>query len=143
MTTKTATKYNVGGVALDLTFKIRRLGHFGFNAWDFEASRHFYFDLLGFFVTEPAGAGFFGRHAGDHHRSVCSTRKSSTSANTPAPMSSISGRRTISTRSPGRFRVFPRRPRRASIFAASASRHVRRPGWRERLSISSVRAGAG
>jgi catechol 2,3-dioxygenase-like lactoylglutathione lyase family enzyme len=62
-----AKKYNVGGVALDRPFKIRRLGHFGFNAVDFEASRHFYFDLLGFFVTEPAGAGFFGRHAGDHH----------------------------------------------------------------------------
>ncbi|HTF93653.1 MAG TPA: VOC family protein [Verrucomicrobiae bacterium] len=62
-----AKKYNVGGVALDRPFKIRRLGHFGFNAVDFKASRHFYFDLLGFFVTEPAGAGFFGRHAGDHH----------------------------------------------------------------------------
>jgi len=60
-------KYNVGGVALDRPFKIRRLGHFGFNASDLEASKHFYFDLLGFFITEPAGAGFFGRHAGDHH----------------------------------------------------------------------------
>jgi catechol 2,3-dioxygenase-like lactoylglutathione lyase family enzyme len=62
-----AKKYNVGGVALDRPFKIRRLGHFGFNAANLEASRHFYFDLLGFFVTEPAGAGYFGRHAGDHH----------------------------------------------------------------------------
>lgn len=60
-------KYTVGGVALDRPFKILRLGHFGFNAADLEASRHFYFDLLGFFVTEPAGAGYFGRHAGDHH----------------------------------------------------------------------------
>ena len=59
--------YNVGGVALDRPFKIRRLGHFGFNASDLEASRRFYFDLLGFFVTEPAGVGYFGRHAGDHH----------------------------------------------------------------------------
>ena len=67
MTAKTPTKYNVGGVALDRPFKIRRLGHFGFNTADFEASRRFYFDLLGFFITEPAGAGFFGRHAGDHH----------------------------------------------------------------------------
>ncbi len=63
----TSKKYNVGGIALDRPFKIRRLGHFGFNANDLEASRHFYFDLLGFFVTEPAGAGYFGRHAGDHH----------------------------------------------------------------------------
>src|SRR5688572_31375534 len=63
----TSKKYNVGGIALDRPFKMRRLGHFGFNANDLEASRHFYFDLLGFFVTEPAGAGYFGRHAGDHH----------------------------------------------------------------------------
>ncbi len=61
------TKYNVGGIALDRPFKILRLGHFGFNAADLEASRRFYFDLLGFFITEPAGAGYFGRHAGDHH----------------------------------------------------------------------------
>jgi hypothetical protein len=67
MAKSNATKYNVGGVALDRPFKIRRLGHFGFNASELEASRRFYFDLLGFFVTEPAGAGFFGRHAGDHH----------------------------------------------------------------------------
>src|ERR687898_2994425 len=67
MATLNATKYNVGGVTLDRPFKIRRLGHFGFNASDLEASRRFYFDLLGFFITEPAGAGFFARHAGDHH----------------------------------------------------------------------------
>src|SRR2546426_5085836 len=67
MTKSNATKYNVGGVTLDQPFKIRRLGHFGFNASDLEASKRFYFDLLGFFITEPAGAGFFGRHAGDHH----------------------------------------------------------------------------
>ena len=60
-------KYNVGGAALDRPFKILRLGHFGFNAEDLDASRRFYFDLLGFFITEPAGAGYFGRHAGDHH----------------------------------------------------------------------------
>src|SRR5215475_1827546 len=67
MTTTAAKEYNVGGVVLDRPFKIRRLGHFGFNAKDLEASKHFYFDLLGFFITEPAGAGFFARHAGDHH----------------------------------------------------------------------------
>lgn len=67
MTKITGSKYNVGGVALDRPFKILRLGHFGFNAADLEASRRFYFDLLGFFITEPAGAGYFGRHAGDHH----------------------------------------------------------------------------
>ena len=62
-----ATKYNVGGVTLDRPFKIRRLGHFGFNVSDLDAGKRFYFDLLGFFITEPAGAGWFGRHAGDHH----------------------------------------------------------------------------
>jgi catechol-2,3-dioxygenase len=67
MTTLNGPKYNVGGIALDRPFKIRRLGHCGFNASDLEASRRFYFDLLGFFITEPAGAGYFGRHAGDHH----------------------------------------------------------------------------
>jgi catechol 2,3-dioxygenase-like lactoylglutathione lyase family enzyme len=60
-------KYNVGGVTLDRPFKIRRLGHFGFNVSDLEAGKRFYFDLLGFFITEPAGTGWFGRHAGDHH----------------------------------------------------------------------------
>ncbi len=67
MTQINGAKYNVGGIALDRPFKILRLGHFGFNAADLEASRRFYFDLLGFFITEPAGAGYFGRHAGDHH----------------------------------------------------------------------------
>ena len=67
MGTTNAMKYNVGGVSLDRPFKIRRLGHFGFNVADLDAGKRFYFDLLGFFITEPAGAGWFGRHAGDHH----------------------------------------------------------------------------
>ncbi|HWP59098.1 MAG TPA: VOC family protein [Candidatus Acidoferrales bacterium] len=67
MEKRLAGKYDVGGVLLDRPFKIRRLGHFGFNVSDLEAGRRFYFDLLGFFITEPAGAGWFGRHAGDHH----------------------------------------------------------------------------
>lgn len=29
--TSTGQRYNVGGVMLDRPFKIRRLGHFGFN----------------------------------------------------------------------------------------------------------------
>ena len=33
MATMAEKKYNVGGVALDRPFKIRRLGHFGFNAF--------------------------------------------------------------------------------------------------------------
>lgn len=67
MATVVSTKYNVGGVSLDRPFKIRRLGHFGFNASDLEASKRFYFELLGFKITEPAGAGWFGRHGSDHH----------------------------------------------------------------------------
>ena len=67
MSAPATNKYNVGGIALDRPFKIRRLGHFGFNVSDLEAGKRFYFDLLGFFITEPAGAGYFGRHAADHH----------------------------------------------------------------------------
>jgi catechol-2,3-dioxygenase len=62
-----SAKYSSGGITLDRPFKIRRLGHFGFNALNLDASRRFYFKLLGFFITEPAPAVDFGRHAGDHH----------------------------------------------------------------------------
>src|SRR6059036_950403 len=41
-------RYNVGGVLLPRPFKIRRLGHFGFNAVKMDASRDFYGALLGF-----------------------------------------------------------------------------------------------
>ena len=45
-------KYDVGGVLLDQPFKIRRLGHFGFNLSDMEAGVHFYVDLLGFRISD-------------------------------------------------------------------------------------------
>src|SRR6266566_1038087 len=69
MATQVATKFNVGGVLLDQPFKIRRLGHFGFNVADVEACRHFYSDLLGFRVSDerPNGMGYFMRFGGDHH----------------------------------------------------------------------------
>jgi len=69
MATQVATKYNVGGMLLDQPFKIRRLGHFGFNVADVEACRHFYSDLLGFRVSDarPNGMGYFMRFGGDHH----------------------------------------------------------------------------
>ena len=69
MATQVATKYNVGGVLLDQPFKIRRLGHFGFNVKDVEACRHFYSDLLGFRISDerPGGMGYFMRFGGDHH----------------------------------------------------------------------------
>ena len=69
MATQVATKFNVGGVLLDQPFKIRRLGHFGFNVEDVAACRHFYSDLLGYRISDerPNGAGYFMRWGNDHH----------------------------------------------------------------------------
>ncbi len=50
--TATSKRYNVGGVMLDRPFKIRRLGHFGFNAHNMEECLHFYRDLLGFKLSD-------------------------------------------------------------------------------------------
>ncbi len=80
-------RFDVGGVLLDRPFKIRRLGHFGFDARDMQASLAFYADLLGFQVSdtldfakvypkpeELAGlgdsVGRFMRHGSDHHSFV-------------------------------------------------------------------------
>lgn len=76
-------RYDVGGVMLDRPFKIRRLGHFGFNVEDLEVARKFYVDLLGLKISDPidfaprnshvdfTGAGptlgYFLRHGSDHH----------------------------------------------------------------------------
>src|SRR5262245_4317712 len=79
--------FDVGGVLLDQPFKIRRLGHFGFNLTDMEAGRRFYTDLLGFKISDimdyskraanpeqVAGLGdphgYFTRYGGDHHAMV-------------------------------------------------------------------------
>jgi catechol 2,3-dioxygenase-like lactoylglutathione lyase family enzyme len=87
MTTAVSTKYDVGGVLLDRPFKIRRLGHFGFNVVNMAAARHFYVDLLGFKVSDVADMasrlsdeqkskltdltpGVFTRHNTDHHTFV-------------------------------------------------------------------------
>jgi catechol 2,3-dioxygenase-like lactoylglutathione lyase family enzyme len=87
MTTAVETKYDVGGVLLDRPFKIRRLGHFGFNVVNMEACRRFYVDLLGFRVSDVADMasrlsdeqkatltdltpGVFTRHNTDHHTFV-------------------------------------------------------------------------
>ena len=62
------TKYNVGGILLDRPFKIRRLGHFGFNVTDLEKAHHFYSDLLGFRVSDEfQRGGWFMRFGTDHH----------------------------------------------------------------------------
>ena len=80
-------KFNVGGVLLDRPFKIRRLGHFGFNLVHMDEGVRFYTDLLGFRVSDVidysaraarpdqlAGLGdprgYFTRYGGDHHALV-------------------------------------------------------------------------
>jgi catechol 2,3-dioxygenase-like lactoylglutathione lyase family enzyme len=84
---KTQAKFNVGGVLLNQPFKIRRLGHFGFNLSNMEAGVHFYVDLLGFRISDvmdysrrakdPAQVaglgdpnGYFTRYGTDHHAMV-------------------------------------------------------------------------
>src|SRR5213592_1232003 len=79
-------RYNVGGVLLPRPFKIRRLGHFGFNAVKMDQSRDFYERLLGFRHSDvldfgkmpwaPKGGGlgdtrgYFMRYGTDHHAFV-------------------------------------------------------------------------
>jgi catechol 2,3-dioxygenase-like lactoylglutathione lyase family enzyme len=79
-------RYNVGGLLLERPFKVRRLGHFGFNITKLEEARQFYGDLLGFTVSDeadfsrapwfPKDAGFgdthgyFMRYGTDHHAMV-------------------------------------------------------------------------
>lgn len=92
MTTTVQTKHDVGGVLLDRPFKIRRLGHFGFNVADanMDACRRFYTELLGFRISDeidfaarlPEGqrgglqhpTGYFTRHNTDHHTFVLFNR---------------------------------------------------------------------
>jgi catechol 2,3-dioxygenase-like lactoylglutathione lyase family enzyme len=80
-------KFNVGGVLLNQPFKIRRLGHFGFNLTNMEDGVRFYVDLLGFRISDimdysrrakdPAQVaglgdpnGYFTRYGNDHHAMV-------------------------------------------------------------------------
>ena len=80
-------KFNVGGVLLNQPFKIRRLGHFGFNLANMEDGLRFYVDLLGFRISDvmdysrrakdPAQVaglgdpnGYFTRYGTDHHAMV-------------------------------------------------------------------------
>jgi len=82
-----SSKFNVGGVRLDRPFKIRRLGHFGFNVRDVKACARFYTDLLGFSISDPidfgrriedeevrkgfdSTVGYFMRHGSNHHSFV-------------------------------------------------------------------------
>jgi len=49
------TLYDVGGVRLRRPFKIRRLGHFGYNCLDLDGMLRFYVDGLGFIVSDQSG----------------------------------------------------------------------------------------
>ncbi len=79
-------RYNVGGVLLPRPFKIRRLGHFGFNVVKLAEGREFYTDLLGFKLSDTLDfgqapwfpkdvdlgdpRGYFMRYGTDHHAFV-------------------------------------------------------------------------
>jgi len=85
--TSATKRYNVGGVLLPRPFKIRRLGHFGFNALKLAEGKEFYTNLLGFKLSDsldfakapwlPTDArdlgdtrGYFMRYGTDHHAFV-------------------------------------------------------------------------
>src|SRR3989449_1030312 len=80
-------QYNVGGILLARPFKVRRLGHFGFNADKVAEGLEFYNALLGFKISDELdfakvpgfpeqvkalgdARGFFMRHGTDHHSFV-------------------------------------------------------------------------
>jgi catechol 2,3-dioxygenase-like lactoylglutathione lyase family enzyme len=79
-------RYNVGGVLLPRPFRIRRLGHFGFNVTKLAESVEFYTHRLGFRLSDmldfskapwfPKNAdvgdprGYFMRYGTDHHAMV-------------------------------------------------------------------------
>jgi catechol 2,3-dioxygenase-like lactoylglutathione lyase family enzyme len=78
--------YDVGGVLLERPFKIRRLGHFGFNVSKLEEGTRFYTELLGFMISDELDfgsrlppeqraavkhpKGYFMRYGSDHHSFV-------------------------------------------------------------------------
>ena len=85
-TPSVATKYNVGGILLDRPFKVRRLGHFGFNVNDVAAAHHFYADLLGFRVSDEfARGGYFMRFGTDHHAFALFRKQPTDPSASPAP----------------------------------------------------------
>ncbi len=81
-----AKTFNVGGVMLDRPFKVKRLGHIGFNVDRLDECMVFYRQLLGFRISDVIdrstrmqpgaldGMGdpktYFMRYAGDHHSFV-------------------------------------------------------------------------
>ena len=81
-----AEEFSVEGVRLPRPFRIRRLGHFGINVSDPEATKDFYSRLLGFKISDSLdfgprlsesdrgklgpSVGYFTRHGTDHHSFV-------------------------------------------------------------------------
>ena len=80
-------KYDVGGIIHERPFRIRRLGHFGFNVKNTKETIHFYCNLLGFRISDPMDIAlnhpnerelksvgdtnlYFTRHGTDHHSFV-------------------------------------------------------------------------
>ena len=79
-------KYAVDGVLMDRPFKVRRLGHFGYNSYKMDEALHFYRDLLGYRITDQLdfsktiptpglfdgveSVGYFATHGTDHHSFV-------------------------------------------------------------------------
>lgn len=87
MAESTNSRFDVGGLALERPFRLRRLGHFGFYGRDMGKSLRFYRDLLGFQVTDTLDmgrgasdpkeleglgdtSGYFMRYGTDHHAFV-------------------------------------------------------------------------
>ena len=85
-------RFNVGGVKLPQPFKIRRLGHFGFNVTRLQECVTFYKDYLGFKVSDVLDfstlpnldqvlkdvsdtSGYFFHYGGDHHAFVLFSSK--------------------------------------------------------------------
>jgi len=100
-------KFNVGGVILDRRFRIRRLGHFGFNVTHMEEGWRFYVDLLGFKVSDVmdysrrakspeqvAGLGdphgYFTRYGTDHHSMVLFPKRVRDALGRGVPLSELS-----------------------------------------------------
>ncbi|MGE0744674.1 MAG: VOC family protein [Rhodospirillales bacterium] len=87
-------KFIVGGMKLDRPFRIRRLGHFGFNVYNYDDAVRFYTDLLGFDISDArsyefrlnpeqiarlqatggSSWGCFTRYGTDHHAFVLFSR---------------------------------------------------------------------
>ena len=91
MQTTTSQRYDVGGILFPQPFKVRRLGHFGLNVEDTQATLAYYCDLLGFRLSDPMDLAahlpngaelkkigdthlYFTRHGTDHHSFVFGDR---------------------------------------------------------------------